>query len=267
MIGSNLLLVIISATVVIADDRTVRRIHYSIDQDITSFAGGSSINFELNFSNSSASLSYMQIETEQWLHDCCLVITTENGLNVYLKQNYDDYPKVTVYLHLRKPLLSIYLNGAADLIMHNTMKTNTLLLQISGASQAQVKVEIISELYVYISGAADMTMSGFVKGNAFIDVSGAAELRAQTCPMNIVYVQASGAGVAYVIGERVDISTSGAAVVHHKGPLGNTKNLSIGRWFRSLFPFNKNAASRTLDKPIKYYFILFFMIYFFLYEL
>ncbi len=102
-----------------------------------------------------------------------------------------------------------------------------------------------------------------MKGSAHIDVSEASNLYAQSCPMNTIYVKASGASYAYVIGkEYVDITETGASVVDYEGP-GNKKR-SAGNWFRSLFSFN-DAASKTLSKSMKYFFVLFYMVYFLLF--
>jgi hypothetical protein len=245
-------------------DQTVLRLSYQLVDDITSFEGGSSINFELTFIDSNAAESTLEIETERWVHHCCLEMRTKPGLHINLKQNYTSYPTVTAYLRLRKPLSYINLNQTATLTMRNVMKTNTLFIQLSQASHAQVKVEIISRLYVSMSGAAYLIMSGFVNGTANMNVDQEAKLDAQSCLINVVFIHVSGAGVAYVDAEQsINIKTSQAGQVYMKDSI-KIENFfdfnRITRWFGF-----SNTAARTMDQSINYFFLLFFILYFFLF--
>jgi len=207
----------------------------------------------------------MEVETEKWVHDCCLKITTQSSLIIYLKPNYDyNYPKINVYFRLHKPLSSIKLNQAADLVMQNTMKTDKCVIELAGASHAQVKIEIISNLYVYISGAADMIMSGYVSGAANINVREAGELDARSCMINIVFVEITGAGVAYIDGKQfISTGTSQAGKVYQKGSI-RYETLNIFDRIKTWFGLS-STASRTLDLSINNFLILFFIIYFFLF--
>jgi hypothetical protein len=258
--GSKILLLIISTALVTAD-RTIRRLHYKLDGDITSFEGGNAIIFESTFIDSDA--SSLEIETEQWVHDYDLEITAPPHLHIYVKQSTNYYPKITAYLRLHKPLSAITLAGASILTTVNSLITDTLSLQLAGSSKAHVTLEINSRLYASVSDAAKLFINGFVKDTGYVYVSGAGKVNAFSCPMNIVIADVKGAGIAYVIGQQaVDINTSGSGKVYYRGPL-RKKTSNNFSWINSLFSFD-DITSKTSNKSMSYFFMLFFIIVVFL---
>lgn len=210
-------------------DRTIRRLNYKLDSDVTAIVGDNIINFELTRIESTAVMSVLEIETEQWVHDCCFSITSQPVLRIRLKQE-TNYPKITAYLRLRTPLSSIVMTGTGNLHSTNSLQSDSLIIELAGTSKAQIDVEISSKLEMIISGTAQMILSGHVKGTGYIRLTGAGEFDGRTCPMNTITVDVTGVGTAYVIGEQaVDIAVgSGVGHVFYHGPLRNQRMIGLG---------------------------------------
>ena len=165
-IGTNFLfLLIFIANIPVY--RATRRLTYKLDSDITALVGDNIINYELTRIDSSGPMSTLEIETEQWVHDCCFIITSQPVLRIRLKQE-NNYPKITAYLRLRTPLSSIVMTGTGTILTTNSIQSDTLTLEIAGNSRANVEVEIYSKLDVIISGTGEVIMNGNVRGNGYI---------------------------------------------------------------------------------------------------
>ena len=182
-------------TLILTDHPTRQRSFYKLDHDVTSLEVGSSIYVELTFIDSNAAESVLEIETDKWVHDCCLEITKKGHLRLYLKPNPDGYPKVIAYLRLRKPICYINLNQAAHLVMQNVLQTEQFFVELFQATRAHMKVQISSHLYVSLSDAAKMSVHGFANDTARIHVRQAAKLDARCCHINKLFGQVTGAGL------------------------------------------------------------------------
>jgi hypothetical protein len=98
-----------------------------------------------------------------------------------------------------------------------------------------------------------------VKDTGYVYVSGAGKVNALLCPMNIVIVKVEDAGDAYVIGQQaVHITASENGDVYYRGPLRKKTSNNFSS-IRSLFSFD-NITSKTSNKSISYFFMLFFII-------
>ncbi|CAF0972894.1 unnamed protein product [Adineta steineri] len=272
MFISSTFLIFLCSITIIKTDRTIRRLPYKLDGDITALVGDSIISYELTRIDTSGPMSTLEIETEQWVHDCCLIITSQSELRIRLKAE-NNYPKITAYLRLRTSLSSIVMSGTAMITTTNSIQSDSLLLKVSGASKAQLQVEITSKLNVILSGAAQITMTGNVRGAGCILLSGAGKFDGRACPMNTVIVDVSGAGTAYVIGEQaVDVAVRGAGHVYYQGPLrsqrvsgagsinghGSIDGLgSINSLFSSIGEIF-NSSTTTMKISINFYIICFF---------
>jgi hypothetical protein len=252
----TLFYLLISITIV-TSDQTVRRLTYKLDSDITALVGDNIINYELTRIDSTAIMSVLEIETEQWVHDCCFVITSQPVLRIRLKQE-NNYPKITAYLRLRTPLSSIVMTGTGNILTTNSIKSDSLIFELSGTCKAQLNVEISSKLDVIISGTGEIVITGSVKGNAYVRLTGAGEFDGRACPMNTVIVDVTGVGTAYVIGEQaVDVAVGGVGHVYYHGPLRNQRVTGLGS-IDSLFNADGKAfKSSTIRKSINYCFIFF----------
>jgi len=264
--SAHLVFLFISMTTILAD-RTIRRLTYKLDSDITAIVSDNIINYELTRIDSSGPMSTLEIETEQWVHDCCFIITAQPVLRIRLKQE-NNYPKITAYLRLRTPLSSIVMTGTGTISTTNSIQSDSLTFEVSGTSKAQLQLEIFSKLDVIISGTSQVTITGNVKGIGYIRLTGAGEFDGRACPMNTVIVDVTGVGTAYVIGEQaVDVAVGGVGHVYYHGPLRNQRVNGLGS-INSLLNTDGRAfrsSTITIRKSINYYFMfLFYCLFIFL---
>lgn len=157
-----------------------------------------------------------------------LVLSYSGGA---LKFNSDR--KLRAYISF-KILQSIEASGASDIFINETLKSNSLRMSLSGASDIKGKVAI-ENLILDISGASTVKINGSVT-NLKLEASGASDLKnyslvADNCIANIsgasdiritvnksISAKASGASSLYYKGnpDRKDISTSGASNITEK---------------------------------------------------
>lgn len=189
------LFLILCTIILLADHPTRQRSFYKLDHDVTSLEVGSSIYIELSFLDTNAPESILEVETDKWVLDCCLEITKKSHLRLYLKPNPEHYPKVNVYLRLRKPICYINLNQAAHLVMQNVLKTDQFFVELFQATRAHMKVQISSYMYLSLSDAAKMSVHGFANDTARVHVRQAAKLDARCCYINKLFGQVNGAGL------------------------------------------------------------------------
>ncbi|UJR25748.1 hypothetical protein I4U23_007098 [Adineta vaga] len=217
------LLILFLAFQIITTDRAIRRLTYKLDSDITGFVGDNIINYDLTRIDSSSPMSILEIETEQWVHDCCFMITSQPVLRIRLKQD-NNYPKITAYLRLRTPLSSIIMTGTGTISTTNAIQSDSLMIEISGTCKAQLQVEITSKLDVIISGTGQITMTGNVKGNGYIRLTGIGEFDGRACPMDTAILDVTSVGTAYIVGNQaVDVAVGGVGLVYYHGPLRNQR--------------------------------------------
>jgi len=140
------------------------------------------------------------IKTE--VHDKVLVISSKKitgntPLNIYL----------TVPI-----LTGVDVHGAADVHGKNTLKTDMLEIDASGAASLELLLDV-NTLRTEVSGAADVELSGKAQQHS-IDVSGAASLNAQKLESMTADAEVSGAGSAKVNAKNVTGHTSGAGEIY-----------------------------------------------------
>ena len=252
------LLLLCSCATVLTADRTVRRLTYKLDSDITALVGDSIINYEVTHIESSAVMSTLEIETEQWVHDCCFIITAQPVMRIRLKQE-TNYPKVTAYLRVRTPLSSIVMTGTGKILTSNALQSETLTVELSGTSSAQLHVEVASKLDVLISGTGAIALTGHVKGTGYIRLTGAGEFDGRACPMTTAIVDVTGVGTAYVVGEQaVDVAIGGVGHVYYHGPLRNQRVNGLGS-IDSLTNADARAlkSSTIAGKSMNFFLLLF----------
>ncbi|CAF0855380.1 unnamed protein product [Adineta ricciae] len=252
-------MVLISVSAILAD-RTIRRLTYKLDSDITGFVGDNIVNYDLTRIDSSSPMSTLEIETEQWVHDCCFLITSQPVLRIRLKQD-NNYPKITAYLRLRTPLSSLVMTGTGTLTTTNTIQSDSLMIEISGTCKAQMQVEIASKLDLIISGTGQVTMTGNVKGNGYIRLTGIGEFDGRACPMDTVTVDVASIGTAYVVGnEAVDVAVGGVGLVYYHGPLRNQRVNGYGsiNTLTNIDGKLSRSSTITIYTPVNYFLILFY---------
>jgi len=147
------------------------------------------------------------IEVEQ--RDSIIYLTTdEEDINY---ENWD----IEVYLSV-KDLNSINIGGAAKIRNAGTLKTNKLSLDISGA--ADLKMEInVEKLLTDFSGAVKAELEGLAD-YVVMDMSGASKVDAEDLITKAFYLDFSGFGKAEVYAEEVlKIDMSGMGVIRYSG--------------------------------------------------
>ena len=256
----NLLFLFISITIIPAD-QAIRRLTYKLDSDITSLVGDNLIDYELTRIDSNGPMSTLEIETEQWVHDCCFIITSQPVLRIRLKQE-NNYPKITAYLRLRTPLSSIVMTGTGTISTTNSIQSDSLTLEIAGNSKAQMEVEIVSKLDVIISGTGEIKMSGNVRGNGYVRLTGTGEFDGRRCPMKTVIVDVTGVGTAYVVGEQaVDVAIGGIGHVYYHGPLRNQRVNGLGSIHSLSNIDGKGFRSSTVRNEFSFNYCFIFVFY------
>ena len=102
-------------------------------------------------------------------------------------------------------------NGASHIKVLNELKTSKLSLELTGASQAHMIVNVAGQLDAEVTGASYADIDG-VAGSVDVEASGASKVDADQLKTTKVTVEASGASNARVFAnESVDADASGAS--------------------------------------------------------
>jgi len=134
------------------------------------------------------------------------------------KRSWMDFEKnQQVLIHITAPeYREIEAHGAVQLESLQTLKSQSLDLSLTGASEGDLSTEV-NELALQTSGAADFKVAGQAN-RAQMEVSGAGEIKAYDLEIDDLQVSISGAGHAEVyVNEKLDVRVSGAGSVKYKG--------------------------------------------------
>jgi hypothetical protein len=139
-----------------------------------------------------------------------------------LKISYDDdgkwwkgNKKLRVYVSF-KTLDKLTAVGASDVVVDGTLKTETLVLSMGGASDFKGTIEA-NLLDVNLSGASDAVVEGKVS-KLVVDANGASDFKGYDLVADNCSVEASGASdVKVTVNKELNARASGASGVHYKG--------------------------------------------------
>jgi len=107
-------------------------------------------------------------------------------------------------------------SGAVDISNKNILKSNNLEIDVSGAADINLVVDI-KDFEINLSGASETTLKGS-SANFDIDISGAGELNALELETKDAKIELSGAASASIfVTESLDVDISGAGSVKYKG--------------------------------------------------
>jgi autotransporter translocation and assembly factor TamB len=121
--------------------------------------------------------------------------------------------KVTIYY---KSIDEIDLSGAASLFSEDVLKTESLEIDASGASDIELKLDL-DYLEADFSGASRIEFSGRAK-SVEVETSGATVFRAFDLETESFEIDASGAAVARIwVTKELSLEASGASSVRYKG--------------------------------------------------
>lgn len=170
---------------------------------------------------------------------------SEEKLELEIDKNLIDFIETkvknnTLYISSKKPIgnaesLRIYItvvnvdeieaSGAIELKNKGTYKTDDLEIDISGAADVDLNLEV-ENLTMNMSGASETTLSGNAN-NFDIEISGAGDLDAKKLKTRNTTVDISGAGSAIVYAKKtLKIEVSGAGSVQYKGNPKIEKSIS-----------------------------------------
>ena len=121
--------------------------------------------------------------------------------------------KVTIYY---KSIDEIDLSGAASIYSEDIIKTESLEVEASGASDIELKLDV-AFLEADFSGASKVEFSGRAE-SVEVEASGATVYRAIDLETESCEIDASGASVARIwVTEELSLEASGASSVRYKG--------------------------------------------------
>ncbi len=123
--------------------------------------------------------------------------------------------KLKVYVSF-KELNNINASGACDLLVAGTIKSPSLVLQMSGACDFNGKVEV-DELKLNLSGASDAKISGTAKTVDIVS-SGASDVKGYDLVTEVCNTNVSGASdINITVKTELNANASGASNVFYKG--------------------------------------------------
>lgn len=147
------------------------------------------------------------------------------GTTVKLKNkgNISDDVKVKVYF---TQLKNIEVSGAGEVKMKELYKTETLIIDGSGASDLYINAEV-NKMDVNLSGASDMKADGKIN-TLKLDLSGASEIKATAIEIQDADIEMSGASEAVLdVKNNITGNLSGTSELKlKKAPLQNSVNTS-----------------------------------------
>lgn len=156
------------------------------------------------------------LETDQNLIDYTSIEVRNNTL--YVTTDRDVMLRPTkMELQISYPQLEqIHIGGACKLHASNPLKTRSLKLNISGAAEIVLDLDV-EELLTSVSGAANIQLSG-ISNSHQVSLSGASNLRAENLRSLETRINLSGAGSAHVYAsETLHAILSGVGSVRYYG--------------------------------------------------
>lgn len=159
----------------------------------------------------------VQVEANDNLHSIIEIHQLNNRLIVGLKKNSSISGKPVLNVNIKTASLSkVIAEGAAQVKFDNSLETNRLDVEITGAAEVSGNVKV-EKLVANITGASHLDISG--ESNSFyIDALGASEMKGFEFETNSLKADLyGGCSVSLVVNEKLDVSAEGASSVYYKG--------------------------------------------------
>lgn len=144
-------------------------------------------------------------------------IVEGNTLHIYYNGDkwWGKNKKMTVYVSFMN-LEKLHASGASDINVAGTIKTASLKIVLSGASDFKGEVSVTS-LDMDLSGASDVTISGTAT-NLNIESSGASDVKGYDLKTDICTAKASGASdISVTVNKELNAHASGASSISYQG--------------------------------------------------
>ncbi|NOR88126.1 MAG: hypothetical protein GQ527_10990, partial [Bacteroidales bacterium] len=157
------------------------------------------------------------IEADDNIMPHIIVKVSGGELDIYTERNMSinnpNELKLTIYY---KHINELDISGAAQLYSSDVLKTASLEMDFSGASEVTLKLDV-EDLDADFSGASKVELEGQAN-RSNLDISGAAYFRAYGLEIKTLDLDASGASVVKVLVlDKIRIDASGASSVRYKG--------------------------------------------------
>ena len=158
----------------------------------------------------------LSIETDSNLHELIEISHLENTLTILTDRETVLRP-TRMELHITYPELHrIGIRGAGKVSATNTLVTEKLLLDLSGASDINLDLEVGS-MHTRVSGAGNIQLQGMATSHE-IELSGASNFMGDELISKSTTISLSGAGSASVYAtETLDASLSGVGKITYYG--------------------------------------------------
>ncbi len=166
----------------------------------------------------------LELEVDENLLEYIETETKDNTLYISSTEPIGGATSLKLYITV-VDVDDIDVSGAIELRNKGTYKTENLEIDVSGASDIDLDVDI-ENLIMDMSGASETTLTGNAS-NFEIDISGAGELQAKKLKTRNTTISISGAGSAVVHAKKtLNVSVSGAGSVKYKGNPKVEKDIS-----------------------------------------
>jgi len=140
---------------------------------------------------------------------------TDGRLKIYTEQFLINYP-IKVKLSIDS-LSALEASGASKISTIGRFKTTSFKMDLSGASQAIIDVEVVGKTDIELSGASFAELKG-LSNSINVNASGASKLEAEQFPTKDAIVESSGASyIAVNATENADAKASGAGKIEISG--------------------------------------------------
>lgn len=169
----------------------------------------------------------IKIDAEENLLSLMKVHTEGDKLVIGFKEKVSINPTKDIKVYITAPdFRNLDASGACNFISQGNIKGNTLKLDLSGSSNAQLDVAL-NKLEVDVSGASEIALKG---KTAYLEIDGSGSTSIHGFPLlsDHTKVSISGAGDAEVCAaQSLEVEISGAGNVSYKGsPSSINKDIS-----------------------------------------
>jgi len=157
------------------------------------------------------------LEVQGDLREYFALENNNNVLRVYTTERINFASSLTPVLRIYVPVLnSVKLSGAGNFYTHDTIKTPSFSMDLSGAYNGTLDFDV-DNLFIGMSGAGRFAISG-TAAYADMRITGAGDLNALELTTNGANVNISGAGtVSLTVIDELSISASGMGNVVYRG--------------------------------------------------
>lgn len=148
------------------------------------------------------------------------IVTEVRGNTLYIRFKYQisnswKNTQARAYVTVSN-LEMLEVSGASDIKIAGVLRSNDLLLKLSGASSMKGELEL-NNCRIILNGASDCKLSGKA-GSMKLQVSGASDFKGYDLRSEIAELSVSGASDVEVnVENEISVQVSGASSVHYKG--------------------------------------------------